>query len=94
MTEFSFDEWAKLAVDDPAEFERRRAQVLQNEILKAPPEHRMKLRLIQTVCDGIRESMPPLEAAAEMTRLATEKLQELKTPLTQLRAVCEDLNED
>lgn len=91
MTEFSFDEWARLYETDPEAFERKRADLLEEVIRSAPVEHRAKLRMLQIECDGIRQAMDPMEATIEMTRMATAKLQELKTPLTQLRAVCEDI---
>lgn len=91
MTEFSFDEWAQLYETDPDAFERKRADLLEEVIRSAPVEHRAKLRMLQMECDGIRQVMSPMEATVEMTRMATAKLQELKTPLTQLRAACEDI---
>lgn len=91
MTEFSFDEWAQLFGSDPEAFERKRAALLEEVIRSAPVEHRAKLRMLQIECDGIRQAMDPMEATIEMTRMATAKLQELKTPLTQLRAACEDI---
>lgn len=91
MTEFSFDEWTQLYETDPDAFERKRASLLEEVIRSAPVEHRAKLRMLQMECDGIRQAMSPMEATLEMTRMATSKLQELKTPLTQLRAACEDI---
>ena len=91
MTEFSFDEWANLYESDPAEFERRRTEILEQEILKAPVSHRNNLRLIQMQCNALHESMSPMEATVEMSRMMTAKLNEIKTPLTQLRAICEDI---
>jgi hypothetical protein len=48
--------------------------------------------MLQIECDGIRQAMDPMEATIEMTRMASAKLQEMKTPLTQLRAICEDIS--
>ena len=93
MSNFSFDEWSKLYESDPIAFENKRKELLEAEILKAPVEQRGKLRLIQMECDAIRTSMSPIEATIEMTQMATKKLQELKTPLTQLRAMCEDIGQ-
>lgn len=92
MTDFSFDEWAQLYEDNPAEFERKRAALLEEVIRSAPVEHRAKLRMLQIECDGIRQAMSPMEATIEMSKMASAKLQELKTPLTQLRAICEDIS--
>lgn len=91
MDDFSFDEWAKLYENDPVEFERRRKDLLEKEILKYPIETRHKLRLLQVQCDGIRNSCSPLEATAIMTTMASNKLSELVAPLTQIRSACEDI---
>lgn len=91
MEDFLFDEWAKLYETDPAEFERRRKDLLEKEILKAPVEKRNGLRLLQMECDAIRKTHGPIESAAIMTTMASKKLQELKAPLTQLRAAYEDI---
>jgi len=91
MYKFDFDEWAALAQTNPLEFERRRKDVLEAEIMKAPIENRNGLRLLQMECDAIRETYEPLEAAAAMLALAQESLLKLKTPLTQFRAECEDV---
>ena len=91
MNDFPFDEWVKLYETDPDAFERKRKDLLEAEIMKAPVETRGKLRLIQMECDAMHTSMSPMEATVEMTKMAAKKLQELKTPLTQLRAICEDI---
>ena len=94
MTNFNFDEWADLFENDPEEFERKRKEVLEAEILKAPIKNRNKLRLLQIECDAMREVMDPLEAAHMMLTKAQDTLRTIKTPLTQLRAECEDIAED
>jgi len=91
MTKFSFDEWAKLYESDPIEFEHRRTEFLEAEILKAPVDHRNNLRMLQMQCNAIRETMSPEEATAEMSKMMVAKLGELKTSLTQLRSICEDI---
>jgi hypothetical protein len=91
MTKFSFDEWTKLYESNPAEFERRRTEFLEQEIMKAPIANRNNLRMLQIQCDALREIMSPMEATAEMSSMMTAKLSELKTSLTQLRSMCEDI---
>lgn len=93
MTNFNFDEWANLYENDPEEFERKRKEVLEAEILKAPIKNRNKLRLLQIECDAIREIMDPLEASHQMLVRAQDLLKSIKTPLTQLRSECEDIAE-
>lgn len=53
--EFDFDAWAKLAREDPAEFERRRQAVLRASIDTAPPEHRQRLEGLQFQLDLERQ---------------------------------------
>jgi len=45
--EFDFDAWAKLAQEDPAQFERQREAALRSSIESAPPEHRQRLEGLQ-----------------------------------------------
>src|SRR5690554_3135036 len=45
--DFDFDKWAKLAQEDPAEFERQREAALRATIAAAPPEHRQRLEGLQ-----------------------------------------------
>lgn len=91
MYEFDFDEWMKLYETDPEAYERKRKEILEAEIKKSPVEKRAMLRVSQAECDAIHATMDPVAATVEMTKLATKKLNELKLPLTQLRAICEDL---
>jgi hypothetical protein len=91
MYKFNFDEWAELAQSDPEEFERKRKEVLEAEIMKASVANRYDLRLIQMQCDALRETYGPVEAAAAMLGMAQQSLKQLKTPLTQLRQLCEDI---
>jgi len=46
VDELSLEEWAQLYKNDPEEFERCRAQALENSIQKANPEHRAGLRIL------------------------------------------------
>ncbi len=93
MNDFSFDEWAELYKSNPEEFELKRKEMLDAEIMKAPPEHRSSLRAIQLECDLLRAITTPLQATIEISKMMCNKLNELKTPLTQLRQIIEDDNE-
>lgn len=84
MFKFDFNEWAQLSKDDPVEFERRRKEVLDAEILKAPIKNRGSLRLLQMECDAYRNSMDPLEASACMLFLSQLKLNLLDSSLKKL----------
>lgn len=90
MTEFSFDEWARLYKTDPAEFDRKRKEFLDLEISKAPEKYRDILRVLQTECNAIRKVNTPLDATIEISAMMEERLSRLKAPLTQLRSICED----
>ena len=94
MFNFSFDEWAALYKSNPDEFERRRKDTTESEILKSPIENRDKLRIIQMECDVIHQTMEPLEATIEISKIMISKLNKLKTPLTQIRAICDDIDEE
>lgn len=93
MVNISFDEWAALYKADPVEFERRRKELIDLEILKAPIEHRDMLRVLQTECDAIRAVYDPLQSTIKMSDMMVDRLNKLKAPLTQLRQLCEDINE-
>jgi hypothetical protein len=45
--DFDFDKWAKLAQEDPVEFERQREATLRATIAAAPSEHRQRLEGLQ-----------------------------------------------
>jgi hypothetical protein len=68
--EFDFDAWAKLAKDDPAEFERRREIALRAVIDAAPPDFRQRLEELQSRLDSDRQHTPtPLASRVRMNSL-------------------------
>ena len=85
MDDFNFDEWANLAKNHPEEFERKRTNLLNSEIHKAPIEYRNNLRLLQLECDVYHNSMSPIEATVAISNLLDTKLNELKTHTELLR---------
>ncbi len=93
MLNFDFDEWADLYENNPVEFERRRAELLNAEIMKAPEDHRAMLRVLQMECDAIRAVNSPLEATIKISKMMTDRLTILKGQLTALREICEDIND-
>ena len=60
--DFDFDAWAKLAKDDPPEFERRRVEALREAIENAPPAFRHRLQRLQSRLDHGREPSAPSPA--------------------------------
>lgn len=93
MYNFNFDEWAGLYKTDPETFERKRREVLEAEIAKAPVDQRAMLRLIQLECDTAHETMDPLTATAAISEMMIHKVNQLKAPLTNLREIIEDSKE-
>ncbi len=54
---FNFEELASLAKTDPQKFEERRRQLINEEILKAPAEHRETLIHLQRDLDTKRSEL-------------------------------------
>ncbi len=92
MYKFDFDEWAKLYETDPEAFERKRKEVLEAEIMKAPVENRAMLRILQLECDAAHKTMDPMEATVAISEMMIHKLNQLKAPLTALREIAEDIS--
>jgi uncharacterized glyoxalase superfamily protein PhnB len=78
MTDFNFDEWANLAKNFPEEFEQKRKEVLEKEIMKAPLEKRNALRVLQMQCDAYHFGMEPVEAMAKIGMMMYNKVDELR----------------
>ena len=78
MSDFNFDEWANLAKNFPEEFEQKRKEVLEKEIMKAPIKNRENLRMLQMECDAYHFGMEPLAALGKIGSLMHSKLEELK----------------
>lgn|SRR5690554_3369152 len=56
--EFDFDDWAKLAADDPDAFETRRRAVIEDALAQVPAARRERLRRLQWRIDRTREHAP------------------------------------
>ncbi len=78
MSDFNFDEWANLAKNFPEEFEKKRKEVLEQEIMKAPIKHRDSLRILQMECDAYHNNMTPLAALTEIGKMMYNKVDELR----------------
>ncbi|GJM05712.1 MAG: hypothetical protein DHS20C09_17080 [marine bacterium B5-7] len=57
-TEFDFNEWAKLAKEDPDAFENKRRQILQNVIDKSSPKIKHRIQGLQWQIDQVRATSP------------------------------------
>ena len=88
MTSFNFDEWDRLYRETPVEFERCRKELFDLEISKSPEHHRIALRLLQSECDSISRSLPPLQSSIEISKLMTDKLCQLQNELVNLNEGC------
>jgi Protein of unknown function (DUF3135) len=80
-----FDEWQRLAREDPDEFERRRRTTIEALIDQAPPEHRERLRALQSRIDlERRRAKTPLEATLRLQSMMWERFGQLRETLLAL----------
>ena len=67
---FDFDAWARLAKENPQEFERQREHALRAAIEGASPQHRERLEAMQDRIDGERKhAQTPLASCARINSL-------------------------
>jgi len=80
--EFDFDAWAKLARENPAEFERRREAVLRASIEAAPVKHRRRLQGLQFQIDmERRRAGSALGACLKLNAMMWASFHELREEL-------------
>jgi hypothetical protein len=85
--QFEFEQWARLARENPEEFERRRTAVIEAVIARASPRLAPRLRGLQFRLDVERlKARTPLGAAVRMQTLMWEQVEQLRTALNQLTA--------
>jgi hypothetical protein len=83
--EFDFNTWAKLAKEDPAEFERWREATLRAAIDAAPEEHRKRLEGLQFRLNLERAKAPtPLASCVRMNTLMWSGFHRLRKELMQI----------
>jgi len=86
---FDFDEWLRLAQDDPEAFERRRREVVEALIAQAPQSRQARLKGLQFRIDlERRKADSPLAAALRLQQMLAAQLHELAEALERLGA-CE-----
>jgi hypothetical protein len=86
---FDFDEWRRLAQADPEAFERRRREVVEALIARAPRSRQARLKGLQFRIDlERRKADSPLAAALRLQEMLAAQLQELAQALERLGA-CE-----
>jgi hypothetical protein len=90
--EFDFDKWARLARDDPEEFERQREATLRATIAAAPSEHRQRLEGLQFRLNMERQrSESPLGSCIRLNSLMWAGFYRLRK---QLNAVASGLSQE
>jgi hypothetical protein len=83
--EFDFDAWAKLARENPEEFERQRTAMVRATIESAPAEHRKRLEGLQFQIDLERQrSSTPLGACIRLNSLMWSGFHRLRKELNGL----------
>lgn len=74
---FDFEYWARLAKEQPEEFESKRAELLEQLIESSPPKVRQRLHSIQWRVDCERERSPtPLSACLKISRMMWDAVYE------------------
>lgn len=69
-TEFNFDEWAKMAKEDPDAFEDMRKQMIQNVIDSTSPEIKKRMQGLQWQIDNIRStSSNPMASCLKISQM-------------------------
>ena len=82
---FDFDEWSRLARDEPEEFERRRAAAIEELIARATPQRQPPLRELQARIDRERRAADtPLAAALRLQRMLAGQLAQLRLALDRM----------
>lgn len=72
---FDFDDWARLAQEDPAGFETRRRETVEAVIRQAPAATRQRLTRLQWRIDRLREqSGTPLKACLRLYGMMWDKV--------------------
>src|SRR5689334_25203045 len=82
---FDVEEWQRLAVEDPPEFERRREAAIRAVIEQAPPEHQARLLRLQSRIDlERRRAKTPLGATVRLQSMMWERFEALRAALLTL----------
>ena len=75
-TSFNFDEWMKLAKDDPEAFEKQRLEAIQNIISDSSDSAKNRLEGLQWQIDQMRKtSATPMAACLGISKLMWENVQ-------------------
>jgi hypothetical protein len=70
-----FDQWADLAKTDPAAFETKRAEVIEDVIQRMPPHKQQHMRCLQWKIDQVRnQTSNPMAACIKLSELMWDSL--------------------
>ena len=68
--EFNFDEWAKLAVEDPDTYENMRRKMIQEVLDKTSPKIKRRMQGLQWQIDQIRSTSPtPMASCLRISQM-------------------------
>ena len=70
-----FDDWAELAQSDPAAFERRREQAIEELIARMPEHKQQRMRCLQWKIDQVRDRAgSPMAACIKLSEMMWDSL--------------------
>ena len=70
-----FDDWAELAQSDPAAFEARRKQAIEELIQRMPEHKQQRMRCLQWKIDQVRDrAKTPMAACIKLSELMWDSL--------------------
>jgi len=94
-TEINWDEIARIAKENPLEFDRLAEQIIENCILQAPPERQLALRQMQwRIKRIIKKGKTPLGACYLLYPVMMQSAYELREKLLEFNTLIKKLNEN
>ncbi len=83
--QFNLEEWQRLAIENPQEFERKREAAIRAVIERAPPEHQPRLLQLQFRIDlERRRAKTALGATVRLQSMMWERFAALRAALLTL----------
>jgi hypothetical protein len=74
-TDFDFDQWMKLAKEDPETFEKQRLDIIQTVINEAPAQMHQRLNGLQWRIDGeIKLAKNPMDACLKIYQMMMDSV--------------------
>lgn len=91
-SDFDFEDWAGLYLENPQEFEARRQAVLMIELARGTPEQAAKGRALLDAYEKAAKGRSPMERAALAASMMMDSAQELNVELMMLKDALEKLD--